>query len=178
MSKCWDVVLEIEDRAGKGYDGVVPCNLEVVWHWRIVIGEWDGKSVGYRTPLEGLLLWLLLLMLLGVVEGCCYWRHHRLGRVLWHLLLRAEDVRHHRVVRAGPVDRVDEERIVCVALRLLEVLLLQGRWRPIQWPTIHCRRTSCSWLLRLADIEELSNQTSILVLLPVLLRLKSLLHET
>ena len=49
---------------------------------------------------------------------------------------------------------------------------------PIQWPTIHRRRTRHSGWLRLTDIEEVSNQTSILVLLSVLLCLKSLLRQT
>ena len=48
----------------------------------------------------------------------------------------------------------------------------------MQLPTVDRRRRRRSWLRCLADIEEVSNQTSVLVFLSVLLCLKSLLHET
>ena len=176
-----DVVAEFEDWVCCWYDSVVPCDLEIVWHGRIIVRIRDGKPIGYRTQLKLPLLWLLLLLLqLSVVEWCCWRRHHLLGRILWYLLLRSEEASHRRDPRVGPGNWVNEERVVYVPLRLrlLEVLLRQRSWRRIQWPTNHRHRTRRSWWLCLADIEEVSNQTSILVLLSVLLCLKSLLRQT
>lgn len=77
LSKDWDVIAEIEDRA-RWYDGIVSCNLQVVWHGRIVVHEWDGEPVRDWAPLEGLLLRLLL----GVLHRCSIRCHHRLRLLL------------------------------------------------------------------------------------------------
>ena len=79
LSKDWYVVVEIEDRT-RWVDGIFPRDLEVIWHWRIVVHEWDGKPIWYWAPLEGLCL--LLLLLQGVLHRCSIRRHHWLRLLL------------------------------------------------------------------------------------------------
>jgi hypothetical protein len=82
ISRLRDVVTEVEDWVRCRCDGIVSCDLEVVWEGWCVVHEWDSKTIRDWTSLEGLLLLLLLLGIVHVHGWCRRLRHHRLRLLL------------------------------------------------------------------------------------------------